>query len=162
MHKAERDIESLAAHLRSMSHPAAAAAAALSVSSHVPSGLGAVNDLIHAARSSVERIAQHRDGEALHRITVKETSEQVLWLSRAPRAYWLLSFGSGLFAMHDRHLDSFHDDIYFSVRQWLLYVHVWMNANVCGLSESLHVLSDTLPSTTVSEEELLCRGSIVI
>ena len=69
VHKAERDIDSLAAQLRSMSHPAgvqaATAAAALSASSPVPSGLGAVNDLIHAARSSVEQIAQQRDGVAL-------------------------------------------------------------------------------------------------
>ena len=69
MHKAERDIDSLAAQLRSMSHPAGAqaatAAAALSGSSPLPSGLGAVNDLIHAARSSVEQIAQHRDGVPL-------------------------------------------------------------------------------------------------
>ena len=69
MHKAERDINSLAAQLRSMSHPAGApaatAAAALSGSSPLPSGLGAVNDLIHAARSSVEQIAQHRDGAPL-------------------------------------------------------------------------------------------------
>lgn len=73
VHKAERDIDSLAAQLRSMSHPAglqaAAAAAALSASSPVASGRGAVNDLIHAARSSVEQIAQPGDGtppEALH------------------------------------------------------------------------------------------------
>ncbi len=136
VHKAERDIESLAAHLRTMSHPAAAAAAALSVSSHVPSGLGAVNDLIHAARFSVERIAQHRDGAALQCITVKETSERTVWLSPVPHAYCLLSFGFGLFAMHDRHLDPFHRDIYFSVWQWLLYTHIWMNANVCGLSDT--------------------------
>ncbi len=66
MRKAERDIDSLAGQLRSMSHPAGAqavtAAAALSGSSPLPSGLGAVNNLIHAARSSVEQIAQHRDG----------------------------------------------------------------------------------------------------
>ena len=77
MHKAERDIDSLAAQLRSMSQPAgvqaATAAAALSASSPLPSGLGPVNDLIHAARSSVEQIAQQRDGAALiNRVSTPE------------------------------------------------------------------------------------------
>ena len=66
VHKAEQDIDSLAAQLRGMSHPAGAqAAAALSASSPMPSGLGAVNDLIHAARSSVEQIAKQGDGALL-------------------------------------------------------------------------------------------------
>ena len=78
VHKAERDIDSLAAQLRSMSHPAglqaATAAVALSASSPLPSGLGPVNDLIHAARSSVEQIAQQRDGEGLvNRVPTPET-----------------------------------------------------------------------------------------
>ncbi len=66
VHKAEQDIDSLAAQLRGVSHPAGAQTAmALSASSPVPSGLGAVNDLIHAARSSVEKIAQQGDGVLL-------------------------------------------------------------------------------------------------
>ena len=71
VHTAERDIDSLTAQLRSMSHPvgpqADAAAAALSASSPVTLRHGAVNDLIHAARSSVEQIAQQEDGAILTR-----------------------------------------------------------------------------------------------
>ncbi len=59
--KAEQNIDSLAAQLRTSSMPAAAAA--ISASNPGQSPTAAVNDLINAARSSVEQIAGTGAGE---------------------------------------------------------------------------------------------------
>ncbi len=67
--KAEQNIDSLAAQLRNTSGPAAAAAISASgPGQHSPTA--AVNDLINAARSSVEQIAGSGAGEIPLGVTI--------------------------------------------------------------------------------------------